>query len=66
MTKRRYTPSYTAEFRARGVRLFCAKLRLVDGEGFVEMVLDNYPNLSPRYRSIIPLKNIYVPDIGKP
>ena len=22
MTKRRYTPSYTAEFRARGVRLF--------------------------------------------
>lgn len=43
-----------------------AKLRLVDGEGFVEMVLDNYPNLSPRYRSIIPLKNIYVPDIGKP
>jgi restriction system protein len=42
-----------------------AKLRLVDGEAFVEMVLDNYPNLSPRYRSIIPLKNIYVPDIGK-
>lgn len=42
-----------------------AKLRLVDGEGFVEMVLENYPNLSPRYRSIIPLKNIYVPDLGK-
>lgn len=41
-----------------------SKVRLVDGEGFVEMVLDNYPNLSPRYRSIIPLKNIYVPDIG--
>ena len=42
-----------------------AKLRLVDGEGFVEMVLENYPKLSPRYRSIIPLRNIYVPDIGK-
>ncbi len=41
-----------------------AKLRLVDGEGFVEMILDNYASLSPRYRSIIPLKHIYVPDIG--
>ncbi|WP_419762636.1 restriction endonuclease [Defluviimonas aestuarii] len=42
-----------------------AKLRLVDGEDFVEMVLENYPSLSPRYRSTIPLKNIYVPDLGK-
>ncbi|EPX83926.1 hypothetical protein Salmuc_01701 [Salipiger mucosus DSM 16094] len=41
------------------------KLRLVDGEGFVEMLLANYPKLSPRYRSLIPLKNIYVPDIGR-
>ena len=40
-----------------------AKLRLVDGEEFVEMVLQNYPKLSPRYRSLIPLKQIYVPDL---
>lgn len=43
-----------------------AKLRLVDGEEFVEMVLANYPKLSPRYRSLIPLKQIYVPDLSAP
>lgn len=41
-----------------------AKLRLIDGEEFVEMVLENYPHLSPRYRSLIPLKQIYVPDLS--
>lgn len=38
------------------------KLRLIDGEQFVELLLENYARLSPRYRSIIPLKQIYVPD----
>jgi restriction system protein len=42
-----------------------AKLRLIDGEEFVEMILENYPQLSPRYRSLIPLKQIYVPDLTK-
>jgi len=41
-----------------------AKLRLIDGEQFVEMLLDNYGKLSPRYRSLIPLKQIYVPDLS--
>lgn len=41
-----------------------SKLRLIDGEQFVEMVLENYAKLSPRYRSLIPLKQIYVPDLG--
>ncbi|WP_137112490.1 restriction endonuclease [Rhodobacter sp. SY28-1] len=40
-----------------------AKLRLIDGEQFVEMVLSNYAKLAPRYRSLIPLKQIYVPDL---
>lgn len=40
-----------------------AKLRLVDGEEFVDMVRQNYPKLSPRYRSLIPLKQIYAPDL---
>jgi restriction system protein len=39
------------------------KLRLIDGEQFVELLLENYLRLSPRYRSIIPLKQIYVPDL---
>lgn len=39
------------------------KLRLIDGEQFVELLLEHYGRLSPRYRSIIPLKQIYVPDL---
>ncbi|MGI8396857.1 restriction endonuclease [Agrobacterium deltaense] len=39
------------------------KLRVIDGEGFVAMLLENYEKLSPRYRAIVPLKKIYVPDL---
>ena len=39
------------------------KLRLIDGEQLVELVLEHYQNLAARYRSIIPLKQIYVPDL---
>ena len=41
------------------------KLRLIDGEQFVGLVLEHYQHLSPRYRSIIPLKRIFVPDLPK-
>jgi restriction system protein len=40
-----------------------AKLRLIDGEQLVELVLENYGKMSPRYRTLIPLRQIYVPDI---
>lgn len=43
-----------------------AKMRLIDGEQFVEMVLQHYPKMSPRFRGLIPLKQIYVPDLPKP
>lgn len=43
-----------------------AKLRLIDGEQFVEMVMQHYPKMSPRFRGLIPLKQIYVPDLPKP
>ena len=38
------------------------KLRLIDSEQFVEIVLTNYSRPSPQYLSLIPLKQIYVPD----
>ena len=41
-----------------------SKLRLIDGEQFVEILLENYDELAPRYRSLIPLKKIYVPDLS--
>ena len=40
-----------------------SKLRLIDGEQFVELVMEHYGRLAPRYRSLIPLKQIYVPDL---
>jgi len=40
-----------------------SKLRLIDGEQLVELILEHYENLSPRYRTLIPMKQIYVPDL---
>jgi len=40
-----------------------AKLRLINGEQFVDLVFEHYSNLSPRYRAMIPLKQIFVPDL---
>lgn len=39
------------------------KLRLIDGEQFVKLVLENYDKLSARYRTMMPLRRIYVPDV---
>ncbi|VDC26054.1 Restriction endonuclease [Pseudogemmobacter humi] len=39
------------------------KLRLIDGEQFVGLLPEHYARLAPRYRSIIPLKQICVPDL---
>lgn len=53
--------SYTAPARARERNT--PRLRLVDGEQLVEMILAAYSKMSPRYRRILPLKQIYVPDL---
>ncbi len=39
------------------------RLRLLDGEELVDLILQHYPKLSPSYRTMIPLKQIYVPDL---
>lgn len=41
------------------------KLRLIDGEQLVELIMQYYGNLSPKYRTMLPLKQIYIPDILK-
>jgi restriction system protein len=35
----------------------------VDGEQLVQLILEPYPRMSPRYRTMLPLKQIYVPDL---
>lgn len=40
-----------------------AKLRLINGEQFVDLIFEHYSKLSPRYRALIPLKQIFVPDL---
>lgn len=53
--------SYSRQARVRERNT--PRLRLLDGEELVEMILDHYGKLSPRYRTMIPLKQIYVPDL---
>lgn len=53
--------SYTRQARMRERNT--PRLRLLDGEEFVQLILEHYPQLSPRYRTMIPLKQIYVPDL---
>ena len=36
-------------------------LRLVDGGEFVEFVLEHYDQLDPQYKTMIPLKRVYIP-----
>ncbi len=40
-----------------------SKLRLIDGEQLFELIVTHYASLSPRYRTLIPLRQIYVPDL---
>jgi len=39
------------------------KLRLIDGETFVGLIAENYAKIAPRYRALVPLKQILVPDL---
>ncbi len=41
-----------------------AKLRLIDGDELVDLILQNYHKLSPKYRALLPLKQIYVADLS--
>jgi restriction system protein len=36
-------------------------LRLIDGEGLVKLILDHYDDLQPRYKALIPLKRVFIP-----
>lgn len=48
--------------QARDFEKTKSNLRLVDGGELVGLILAHYQDLSPRYKALIPLKQIYVPD----
>lgn len=37
-------------------------LRLIDGDELVDLILEYYDKLEARYKGIIPLKRVYVPE----
>jgi restriction system protein len=39
-----------------------SNLRLIDGEELVNLVLTHYEQLDPRYKGLLPLKKVYVPE----
>jgi restriction system protein len=51
------------ERKARLSERNLSKLRLIDGDELFELVVRHYSDLSPRYRTMIPLRQIYVPDL---
>lgn len=40
-------------------------LKLIDGDQLIDLVLLHYEDLSPYYKTLIPLKRVYVPEQGK-
>jgi restriction system protein len=38
-----------------------SEIRLINGETFLDLILDHYEELSPRYKAVFPLKRVYVP-----
>lgn len=55
--------TYTQQ--AKSIEKNKTNLRLVDGDELVKLLLAHYQDLNPRYKALIPLKQIYVPDPAK-
>ena len=39
-----------------------SNLRLIDGTELIDLVLEHYEQLDPRYKAILPLKRVYIPE----
>lgn len=52
--------TYTAQ--ARGFERGLTNLRLIDGEELVDLVLQHYEQFDGRYKALLPLKQVYVPE----
>ncbi|MCG5957870.1 restriction endonuclease (plasmid) [Acinetobacter nosocomialis] len=54
--------SYTIQARNKATNK--SRLRLIDGKELVSLIYKYYDSFSPQYRALIPLRKIYVPDLG--
>jgi len=52
--------SFTAQ--AKNFAFSRGNFRLIDGAELVDLVFDHYDDLDPRYKGVIPLKRVYVPE----
>ena len=51
--------------QARNFERNKSNLRLLDGEQLVELILTHYEKFDATYKSLLPLKRVYVPDTGE-
>ncbi|MFZ5587687.1 MAG: restriction endonuclease [Thermodesulfobacteriota bacterium] len=47
---------------ARAFEKSKSNLRLLDGYEFVELVLNHYDALDPKYKALFPLKRVFIPE----
>ena len=40
-------------------------MRLIDGDELVELIFQHYESFDSRYKGLIPLKRVYVPEVLK-
>lgn len=52
--------SYTIQARNKATNK--SKLRLTDGKEIIKLIYRHYDNFSPLYRSLLPLRKIFIPD----
>jgi hypothetical protein len=45
-----------------GLRLLKGNLKLIDGEELVDLVYKYYPQLDAKYKGLIPLRQVYIPE----
>ncbi len=57
VTLGRFTPQAKTFAKSR------SNLRLVDGEDLVKLVFDHYDQFDARYKGVLPLKRVYVPEV---
>ena len=54
------TGGYTRQAQ-REAQSSSRRITLLDREGFIQLLLDNYADLEQEYRSYVPLKQVYIP-----